>query len=58
MKYVSKSYILLVLVGMVIANFIWAFFVSKDYASALERTYFQTFLVGVIMIAPKDRCKE
>ncbi len=58
MKYVSKSYILLVLVGMVIANFIWAFFVSKDYASALERTYFQAFLVGVIMIAPKDICKE
>lgn len=58
MKYVNKSYILLVLTGMVIANVVYALFISKDYSSALERSYFQAFLVGVIMLAPKDVCKE
>ncbi|GBF40676.1 hypothetical protein [Leptospira johnsonii] len=40
---------LLFLVGIVIGNYIYQFFGSKDYDAAFERSYFQAAAIGMCL---------
>ncbi len=49
-KEITKASVVVAVIGMIIANIIWAATVNHDWHSAVERSFFQVALGAVIIV--------